>query len=137
MPDIPIRKTFIIYLQLYNQLIEHAGLAHRRSTVACADCDKGVSGKRSTFSSCPCAPPPLYRNRIGFDKQVAVQTSRRKFISRALATSPFSAAAHISRTSFGATFAVTEIVPCAPSSINAAYSHRRRCKRRNPMSALQ
>jgi hypothetical protein len=62
---------------------------------------------------------PFDRNRVGLVKQVAMQPSRRKFASRAVARSPAMAAAHIWCIRAGATLAVTEMDPLPPSSIKA------------------
>jgi hypothetical protein len=61
---------------------------------------------------------PLGGDRVRLDEKPAMQRQQRVVVMRAATTSPASAAAHICDINFGATFAVTEMTPCPPSSMS-------------------
>ena len=82
--------------------------------------DKGVSGKRSPGGIMPMACN-AHLTGMGLDSTNRSLCNARKDPSRAsaLSRSPHRAAAHISCMARGATLAVTEISPFAPSRINS------------------
>ena len=79
------------------------------------------SGRRSSSCISPIAAN-AHLTGIGFasTNNFVCRPISRSLIARAVATSPLLAAAHISDIDCGATFAVTEITPCPPSSMYAS-----------------